>query len=85
MSRILLLSVVLASLSTVVGCAGSARPALAPQAIADDPLWTPREEVAMTINASSEAPAPSTDNPRASYRPNRLERSTRGAIHAATY
>jgi hypothetical protein len=96
MSRILVLSVIVASLSTVVGCGASAhgaRSSVAPSAVnvaevRDEACWTPPEEVAMQIREAKapEAPSPvALERLKSSYRPNRQERPVTGAVHAATY
>jgi hypothetical protein len=94
MSRILVLSVIVASLSTIVGCGGSAHgphaatPASVNVAEArDEASWTPPEEMAMQIKdgPKAETVAASERRLESSYRPNRNERPTAGAVHAATY
>jgi len=87
MSRILVLSaIVVASLSTIVGCgASSARPAEAPR---DEACWTPPGELAMSFPESKEGtPATTTvaETEKQRMKPNRNERPTSGAVHAATY
>ncbi len=94
MSRILILSVILASVSTVVGCgAHSTRSSVTPSGVnvaevRDEACWTAPEEVAMQIRETKapEAVAPAThERLKGSYRPNRQERPASGAVHAATY
>ena len=96
MSRILVLSVIVASLSTIVGCGASAtRHSATPASVnvadvRDEACWTPPEEVAMHIQESTkepEAASASAEKARleGSYRPNRQERPVAGAVHAATY
>jgi hypothetical protein len=96
MSRFLVLSVIVASLSTIVGCGASAhstRSSVAPSGVnvaevRDEACWTAPEEVAMQIR---EAKAPeasasiASENLKGSFRPNRQERPASGAVHAATY
>lgn len=94
MSRILVLSLVVASLSTIVGCGastGATRQTASPASVnvaeaTQDECWTPPGEVAMSF-AQSKAPAtPTTDKAAvSSYRPNRNDRPTTGAVHAAAY
>jgi hypothetical protein len=96
MSRILVLSVIVASLSTIVGCGASAhRSSVAPSSVnvadaRDEACWTAPEEVAMQIN-EAKAPEAAVATPatserlKGSYRPNRQERPASGAVHAATY
>lgn len=93
MSRFLLLSVVIASLSTIVGCGASTRHSAAPSSVAiacDESAWTPPDELAVSFAAPKAAaaatPAQSEDaKMKSSYRPNRNDRPSRGAVHAATY
>jgi hypothetical protein len=99
MSRILVLSVIVASLSTIVGCgasAGATRHTATPAStnvaeVRDEACWTPPEEVAMHIQESTKEPeavtASASEKQRleGSYRPNRQERPVVGAVHAATY
>lgn len=95
MSRILVLSVIVASLSTIVGCGASATrytatPTSANVAdVRDEACWTPPEEVAMHIQESVKEPEAATASEKkrleGSYRPNRQERPVTGAVHAATY
>jgi len=92
MSRFLVLSLVVASLSTVVGCGASAtRQSATPSTTiaCDESAWTPPDEMAISIAAKpAVAAAPSHDAEaklKSSYRPNRNDRPTRGAVHAATY
>jgi len=96
MSRILVLSVIVASLSTIVGCGASAhasRSSVAPSGVnvadvRDEACWQAPEEVAMQINeakAPEAAAAVTTEKLKGSYRPNRQERPASGAVHAATY
>ncbi|MDB5217817.1 MAG: hypothetical protein JWO86_5744 [Myxococcaceae bacterium] len=94
MSRILVLSVIVASLSTIVGCGASATRHSATPAtvnvadVRDEACWTPPEEVAMHIQETTkepEAATPSEKKLEGSYRPNRQERPVVGAVHAATY
>jgi predicted small lipoprotein YifL len=87
MSRILVLSaVIVASLSTIVGCGASSanRPAEAPR---DEACWTPPGEIAMSFTESKEAatPAAAVETEKQRMKPNRNERPTSGAVHAATY
>jgi len=89
MSRILVLSLVVASLSTIVGCGastGATRIAASPAEATQDECWTPPGEVAMSFAQSKAAPTPTTDKAAVgSYRPNRNDRPTTGAVHAAAY
>ena len=94
MSRILVLSVLVASLSTIVACGASgsatgpsATPASASVADAhDEASWTPPGEMSMTIADAKEAPpAPHRAAKGHPFRPNRNDRPTTGAVHAATY
>jgi hypothetical protein len=93
MSRLLIASIIVASLSTIVGCgasSGATRPSTMPSNdvadTRDDSSWTPPEAMEGAIvsqgarEASSHQSSTST-----SYRPNRERRPTHGAIHAATY
>ena len=92
MSRILVLSIIVASLSTVVGCGASANAArytATPASVnvaeaRDEACWTPPEEVAMHIEETKE-PEAAPKHLEISYRPNRQERPASGAVHAATY
>jgi hypothetical protein len=86
MSRIVFLSVVVASLSTIVGCGAHSSHATAMTA-RDEASWTPPEEVAMKISDAKEpeTQVPASENLKSSYRPNRQERPRAGAVHAATY
>ena len=86
MSRILVLSLILASLSTVVGCgASSANRAI--EAPRDEACWTPPGEIALSFAESKQASAPTAvaETEKLRMKPNRNERPTRGAVHAATY
>jgi hypothetical protein len=96
MSRILVLSVIVASLSTIVGCGASAhatRSTVAPSSVnvaetRDEACWHAPEEVAMQINdakAPEATTVATTERLKSSYRPNRQERPSAGAVHAATY
>lgn len=91
MSRILVLSVIVASLSTIVGCGASARSTrttATPMNVADsrdESAWAAPEEVAMSINDATPAATPARERLKESFRPNRQDRPTRGAVHAATY
>jgi hypothetical protein len=95
MSRFLVLSVIVASLSTIVGCGASAhsRSSVAPSGVnvaeaRDEACWSPPEEMAVQIREAKapEAAAPiTTERLKGSYRPNRQERPVTGAVHAATY
>lgn len=95
MSRILVLSVIVASLSTIVGCGASAtRHSATPATVnvaeaRDEACWTPPEEVAMHIQDTTKEPAAASFAEKTrlegSYRPNRQERPATGAVHAATY
>jgi len=96
MSRILVLSVIVASLSTIVGCGASssatrftATPASVNVAeVRDEACWTPPEEMAMQIKeakAPEAAPQSPQERLKGSYRPNRQDRPASGAVHAATY
>ena len=97
MSRILVLSVlVVASLSMVVGCGASAhatRSSIAPSSVnvaevRDEACWSAPEEVAMQIHeakAPETATVATTERLKGSYRPNRNDRPSSGAVHAATY
>ena len=87
MSRILVLSVIVASLSTIVGCGASAhatRSSIAPSS-RDEACWSAPEEVAMQINDSKAPEVVKTERLKTSYRPNRNDRPSAGAVHAATY
>lgn len=84
MSRFLVLSVILASVSTIVGCGASTRSSVAP--VRDEACWTAPEEVAMQIREEAKSPEGVTsERLKSSYRPNRQERPVAGAVHAATY
>lgn len=91
MTRIVALSLIVASLSTVVGCGASgpsAPSAATPSNVADardESIWTAPEEVVMSINDSKDAAPSLRDQAQGSFRPNRQDRPSRGAIHAATY
>jgi hypothetical protein len=95
MSRILVLSVIVASLSTIVGCGASAtRHSATPASVnvaeaRDEACWTPPEEVAMHIQETTKEPEAASvaekTRREGSYRPNRQERPAAGAVHAATY
>lgn len=95
MSRILVLSVIVASLSTIVGCGASAhasRSSVAPSGVniadaRDEACWQAPEEVAMQINEAKapEASPVTTEKLKGSFRPNRQDRPASGAVHAATY
>ena len=87
MSRILVLSVIIASLSSIVGCGASAhatRSSIAPSS-RDEACWSAPEEVAMQINDAKAPEVVTTERLKSSYRPNRNERPSSGAVHAATY
>jgi hypothetical protein len=82
MSRFLVLSFVVASLSAVVGCGASSH---APQAAVpsrDESSWMPAEQVAVSFS-EAEAKAVEERAKTSSFRPNRQDRPVRGAIHAA--
>jgi hypothetical protein len=91
MSRFLVLSVIVASLSTIVGC-GAQRDAAVVMSAADsardEASWTPPDQVAMSFEKSRQAvekeSESTTDSTTTSFRPNR-NRPKRGAVHAATY
>ena len=85
MSRFLVLSVILASVSTIVGCGASTRSSVTP--VRDEACWTAPEEVAMQIREEQKSPegVGSDERLKSSYRPNRQERPIAGAIHAAAY
>jgi basic membrane lipoprotein Med (substrate-binding protein (PBP1-ABC) superfamily) len=94
MSRFLVLSLIAASLSTIVGCGASTRAshtATPTNAIVaesrDDASWTPPDELALSIreSAATEATERSSVKSSSSFRPNRQDRPSRGAIRAATY
>ena len=95
MSRILVLSVIVASLSTIVGCGASATQTPATPAsinvadARDEACWTAPEEVAMHIQENAKEPGATSASEKirleSSYRPNRQERPVSGAVHAATY
>lgn len=100
MPRILVLSVIVASLSTIVGCGASSRGithSATPASVnvaetRDEACWTPPgDEMAVSIKESPKAPQAPVAAPveqqrlKGSYRPNRNERPTTGAVHAATY
>jgi hypothetical protein len=54
----------------------------------DEASWTPPDEVAMQIKDAPKAETVATSERtrlESSYRPNRNERPTAGAVHAATY
>ena len=94
MSRILVLSVIVASLSTIVGCGASAtqKPAT-PASInvadaRDEACWTAPEEVALHVHDTAKPDAAFASQKtrlEGSFRPNREERPVAGAVHAATY
>jgi hypothetical protein len=95
MSRFLVLSVIVASLSTIVGCGASAhsRSSVAPSGVnvaevRDEACWSAPEEVAMQIREAKAPEASASimdENLKGSFRPNRQERPASGAVHAATY
>ena len=98
MSRLIVLSVILASLSTIVGCGASraTQSSTTPASVnvagaRDEACWTPPDEMAVTIKESPKAPesatpvAPEQVHLKNSYRPNRNDRPSAGAVHAATY
>lgn len=85
MNRIVILSLIVASLSSfAVACGGGAKSAA--DCARDESSWNPPEQVSMQINAT-----PVTGDKRekakiVSIQPNRGgDRPTRGAIHAAAY
>jgi hypothetical protein len=80
MSRFLVLSLVAASLSTIVGCGASSPQAVAPTR--DESSWMPAEQVAVSFS-EAEAKAVEERAKTSSFRPNRQDRPVRGAIHAA--
>lgn len=85
MSRILVLSLIVASLSTIVGCGarGGASKITGAEGARDEANWTPPEEVAMSFAASREASEKQAAT-TVSMRPNRgQDRPTHGAVHAA--
>lgn len=93
MTRLVLLSlIVAASLSTIVGCGSTSQGARSPDT-RDEACWTPPGEpgeIAMSIKDAPKASAANTtpsegEKMKTSYRPNRQERPTSGAVHAATY
>jgi hypothetical protein len=88
MSRILVLSIIFASVSTIVGCGASAVQA----PVVCDESWNPPGEFKMSIADSAKANAAAvpnvqtqTERMKSSMRPNGNDRPTRGAVHAATY
>ena len=85
MSRFPVLSVILASVSSIVGCGASMHSSNAP--VRDEACWTAPEEVAMQIREEAKAPegGGTTERLKGSYRPNRQEPPVAGAVHAATY
>ncbi|MDB4937950.1 MAG: hypothetical protein JWP87_4922 [Labilithrix sp.] len=96
MSRILVLSVIVASLSTIVGCGASSRatrytatPASVNVAeVRDEACWSPPEEGLQIREAKApegSSTTASSESLKNSYRPNRQERPITGAVHAATY
>jgi hypothetical protein len=95
MSRILVLSVIVASLSTIVGCGASshatrytATPASGNVADSrDEACWSPPEEGLQIREAKAPegSTATTSENLKTSYRPNRQDRPASGAVHAATY
>lgn len=97
MSRILVLSVIVASLSTIVGCGASShatRSSISPASVnvaeaRDEASWCPPEELAVQIREAkapeSSVPSSAPERLKGSYRPNRQERPISGAVHAATY
>ena len=87
MYRFLVLSVILASLSTVVGC-GATHTRVADAR--DEACWQAPEEVAMRITDGQPKPGDSAtlganEKLKGSFRPNRNDRPVAGAVHAATY
>lgn len=92
MSRAIVLALVAACLSTVVGCGASqgrhsATPAAAVAAdtARDDASWTSPEERELAVVETGAAHESLRSDAATSFRPNRNERPTRGAVHAATY
>ena len=94
MSRILVLSIIVASLSTIVGCGASSsanRLSTTPSGVnvaevRDEACWTPPGETLSINDAKAPAAAtPAREKMKSSYRPNREARPTSGAVHAATY
>jgi hypothetical protein len=92
MTTFLKLSLVVASLATVVGCGASSHathitttPNNALVAERDESSWTPPEEMALAIRESATSEGNEKTHAKSSYRPNRQDRPVRGAIHAATY
>ena len=95
MSRFLVLSVVVASLSALVGCSASSsatRHSATPTALnvadsRDDASWTAPEDGFQIKEAQAPRMSPLRARERleGSYRPNHEERPSRGAIHPATY
>lgn len=95
MYRTLLLSVAVASISMIVGCgAGATRHSATPSTTVacDESAWTPPDEMAISIAtpknvvAATPAQVQAGDSKlKGSYRPNRNDRPSRGAVHAATY
>ena len=57
----------------------------------NEPCWTPPGEIAMSFKESPKAPDPAAaaasndEKMKGTYRPNRNDRPTAGAVHAATY
>jgi hypothetical protein len=82
MSRFLILSLVAASLSTIVGCGASSHASQAVSPSRDESSWMPADQVAVSFS-EAEAKAVEERAKTASFRPNRQDRPVRGAIHAA--
>lgn len=91
MSRLLVASIAIASLSTVVGCgssSGAVRQSTIPSYVAerDDSRWmSPEERECAIVEAQNARTAVSHESPVSQLRPNTQTRPTRGAVHAATY
>lgn len=95
MSRFIVLSVVVASLSALVGCSASSnttRHAATPAGVnvadvRDDASWAAPEDGFEIKEAQAPriSPLRARERLEGSYRPNREERPARGAIHPATY
>jgi len=92
MIRVLSLALVAACLSTVVGCGASATrhsatpaTAIAADSARDDASWTSPEERELAVIETGGAHESARSDAATSFRPNRNERPTRGAVHAATY
>jgi hypothetical protein len=90
MSRAYLIAFVAGLLSTVVGCGATAtRHSATPSAAVaqrDDASWSSPEERELAVVETGSPPASTRgDVTSISFRPNKNDRPTSGAVHAATY